>query len=431
MFKRLIFSGFLWVTIGLTSACAVNPVTGEQELSLISPAQEVAIGEQNYQPGLQSQGGLYMVDPQLTAYVSKIGKQLAAVSHRPGLPYEFTVLNNDVPNAWAMPGGKIAINRGLLIHLEDEAQLASVLGHEIVHVTARHAANQMTKSTLLGVGAQVAGIAAKDTDYGQLIMMGASVGSQAWMAKYGRDNELQSDAVGMQYMSDLGYDPQAAVELQQLFVRMSEGKQQDFISGLFASHPPSQARVNANQERAKNLPGNKRNQQAFLNATAQLRKDKEAYALHQQAIAAAQQKDFKQAMQLVDKAIAIQPRENHFHETRGHLFRVQEQPQPAIQAYSEAIKVNPGYYAPYLARGVVYQSSGNQAAAEKDLLMSENYLSTPIANYLLGNIYLQKGDRSKAVSYYKVAASAGGDVGKAATEELQKLGAIEAPATQK
>src|SRR5687768_11826698 len=124
------------------AACAVNPVTGKREISLISESSEIEMGTQNYAPMQQSEGGQYDVDPALTEYVQRVGSKLAAVSDRK-LPYEFVVLNNSVPNAWALPGGKIAINRGLLTELESEAELAAVLGHEIVHAAAGHTAYRM------------------------------------------------------------------------------------------------------------------------------------------------------------------------------------------------------------------------------------------------------------------------------------------------
>src|SRR5210317_1032321 len=111
--------------------CAVNPVTGKNELSLISESQEISIGQKNYGPSRQMQGGDYNVNPELSVYVNTVGQKLARVSDRK-LPYEFVVLNNSTPNAWALPGGKIAVNRGLLMSLENEAELAAVLGHEIV-----------------------------------------------------------------------------------------------------------------------------------------------------------------------------------------------------------------------------------------------------------------------------------------------------------
>ena len=109
----------------LLSGCAVNPVTGERQFMTVSPQDELRMGEQNYVPMQQSQGGLHDVDPALTEYVRDVGAKVAAHSGVQ-LPYEFVVLNNSVPNAWALPGGKIAINRGLLTELESETELAAV-----------------------------------------------------------------------------------------------------------------------------------------------------------------------------------------------------------------------------------------------------------------------------------------------------------------
>ena len=123
----------------LLSGCGVNPVTGKQELQFVSEAAELQIGEQQYAPSRHSQGGDLRPFPGVNAYVSEVGQKLAAVSDR-ALPYEFVVLNSSVPNAWALPGGKIAVNRGLLTALKSEAELAAVLGHEIVHSSARQGA---------------------------------------------------------------------------------------------------------------------------------------------------------------------------------------------------------------------------------------------------------------------------------------------------
>jgi len=106
------------------AACGINPVTGKKELQFVSTAQEVQIGQQNYAPTRQSQGGDFIVLPEVSKYVNEVGQKLAAASDRP-LPYEFSVLNSSVPNAWALPGGKIAVNRGLLTELDNEAELAA------------------------------------------------------------------------------------------------------------------------------------------------------------------------------------------------------------------------------------------------------------------------------------------------------------------
>jgi Zn-dependent protease with chaperone function len=217
---------FLLISFVFATGCAVNPVTGKSEIMFMSTAQEIEMGKQNYVPMQQSQGGVYDVDPELTAYVQRVGSKVA-VQSGVDLPYEFVVLNNSVPNAWALPGGKIAINRGLLYELESEAELAAVLGHEAVHAAARHTAKQQSRAMLMQVGVMGTAIAANDSDYGNLIVGGAGMLAQLGLAKYGRGAELESDRYGMEYMSKAGYDPQGAVELQQTFVRLSEDRRQD------------------------------------------------------------------------------------------------------------------------------------------------------------------------------------------------------------
>jgi predicted Zn-dependent protease len=180
----------------------------------------------------------------LTVYVNQVGKKLASVSDRPQLPYEFVVLNNDVPNAWALPGGKMAINRGLLVHLQDEAQLAAVLGHEIVHAAARHGATQQTQNILISTGVMVAGVAAstQDSEYAGLAVGAVGVGANAWMSKYSRGHELEADKYGIEYMIRAGYDPMGAVELQETFVKLSEGRQSNWLEGRQPSDGGSQPR---------------------------------------------------------------------------------------------------------------------------------------------------------------------------------------------
>ncbi|MCG8429277.1 MAG: M48 family metalloprotease, partial [Chromatiales bacterium] len=214
--KQWILALALLMLLQLTG-CATNPVTGKNELALVSESQELAIGNKQYAPSRQMQGGDYILDPELAEYVQQVGQRLAAVSDR-DLPYEFVVLNDSTPNAWALPGGKIAINRGLLVELNSEAELAAVLGHEIVHAAARHGAKGMERGMLLQGAIAVAGVAARDSDYSQLAVGAAAVGANLINQSYSRDAESESDYYGMQYMARAGYDPHAAVDLQETFV---------------------------------------------------------------------------------------------------------------------------------------------------------------------------------------------------------------------
>lgn len=403
--------------------CAVNPVTGKNQLSFVSPEQEVAIGAKNYEPSQQSQGGRYVVDPELTVYVNKVGQKLAAVSDRPQLPYEFVVLNNDVPNAWALPGGKMAINRGLLVELKDEAQLAAVLGHEIVHAAARHGASQQTQNILISTGLLAAGVAAstQESEYAGLAVGALGVGANAWMSKYSRSHELEADRYGIEYMVKAGYDPMGAVELQETFVKLSEGRQTNWLEGLFASHPPSRERVAANRAMAQANPGGVRNKAAFDKAMAQVRKDQTAYANYEKAMKAASEKNYTNALSLVENSIKQQPKENLFWELKGQLLLQQKKEKEAVTALDRAIQANPEFFRPYVYRGVAHKQLGNTAQAEKDLVASQQLLPTQLAAYYLGEIALGKGQRSAAATYFQQAAQGGGEIGEAAKAQLAKL----------
>lgn len=403
-------------------ACASNPVTGKRDLVFMSTEQEIALGQKNYLPAQQQQGGQYTVDPELSRYVAGVGAKLAAVSDRPNLPYEFVVLNNDVPNAWAMPGGKIAINRGLLIHLEDEAQLAAVIGHEIVHAAARHGAQQQSQSILVNIGIAATAIAAqKKEKYGGAAVLAAGIGAQAWMARYSRANETESDRYGIEYMVRAGYEPRAAVELQETFVKLSAGRSSSWFKDFFASHPPSQARVEANRKQAETLSRGVRNKAAFDRAMAQLRRDSEAYKANTKAVDTLQAGDTKGALTLVNQAIASQPKEGLFWQTKGKILHKQGDKAGAEAAFGKAIAYSPALFSGYLQRGLVRAERGNNAAAEKDLLASRRYLSTVTASYHLGELAQARGDKSLARQYYSEAAQGEGDLAKSAQERLQQL----------
>ena len=424
--KQLLTS--LAVALLLTYGCTVNPVTGERQLSLVSAEQEVAIGRQQYLPSQQAQGGRYYIDPEVQLYVAGIGKKLAAVSDRSNLPYEFVVLNNSVPNAWALPGGKIAINRGLLMHLQDESELAAVLSHEIVHAAARHSAAQMTRGTLINIGVQALGATSQSNGFGELGGMAAQLGSTAWMASYGRDAELESDAYGMEYMVRAGYDPRGAVRLQETFVELSKGRQSDFLTGLFASHPPSQARVVANREKVKTYPpGGITNRALFQKKMARLRKDQPAYKAQTEAMKALTDKKPQKALGYLDTAVKLQSREGQFWELRGHAWAMLDKPANADKAYSTAIAKNPDYFSHYLARGVLRFKQGQKTTAGKDLDKSQNLLPTPVASLYLGNIANDSGDEKAAITYYREAAQTKGDIGQQAQDKLAFIEMSQAP----
>jgi len=407
--------------IGLVAGCATNPVTGKSEFMVVSEAQELELGAQNYAPMQQAQGGVHDIDPELTQYVQRVGDKLAAVSDRP-LPYEFVVLNNSVPNAWALPGGKIAINRGLLTELNSEAELAAVLGHEIVHAAAKHSAKQMSRGVLLQGAVLATAVMTGSSDYGDLAVGSASVGAQLLNSTYGRGAELESDEYGMKYMSRAGYDPAGAIALQETFVRLSEGQNSDWLGGLFASHPPSQSRVDANVQTAAGLPaGGLLGVDNFAAAMQSTMDAKPAYDAHDEGRKALADEKYDEALAFAKKAIDLFPGEAHFYALRGDARLASSKFEMAVTNYDSAIRRRSDYFYYYLQRGLAKDELGSTDSAVSDLNRSIELFPTAPAHYALGDIEASRGNVDAAIDHYKVVAKAGGEYGKVATEKLVSL----------
>ncbi|KPP97619.1 MAG: putative Zn-dependent protease, contains TPR repeats [Marinobacter sp. HL-58] len=421
-----ISAGFRYLTIvimlAILSGCAVNPVTGKKQLSLIPESQELSIGSEQYKPTQQTQGGRFYLDPDLNRYVEEVGQKLAKVSDRPDLPYEFVVLNSSVPNAWALPGGKIAINRGLLTEFDDEAQLASVLGHEIVHAAARHSVQRMQQGMLISAGVAGLGFALSDNEWAGLIMGGAAMGAQLALAQYSQGDELESDHFGIRYMKEAGYDPQAAVELQELFVKLSEGRETSFIEGMFATHPPSQKRVNENQKLVDDIgAGGFRGREEYQKKTEFLRSRQPAYDAHDEAMKLASDDKFDEAIAKINEAIKIEPEEAAFYSLRGQIYKARDEPEKAEADFDKATSLYPEMFTYQLHSGLNALALNKLDKAKERLNKANETVPTSIAYLRLGDISVKQNRRDDAIQYYSTAAKAEGDIAEEAKQKLARL----------
>ena len=229
---RTMLSGVtLAVLLGSLMGCATNPVTGKREFSLVSADQELAMGREGHQAVL-SEYGVYN-DPRLSAYVDSIGQALAKRSHLPNLEWHFTLIDDPTVNAFALPGGYIYITRGIMAHLNSEAQLAGVIGHEIGHVTARHSAQQVTQQQLAGLGLGLA------SAFSQTFQQYSGAAQQAlglMLLKYGRDDENEADALGIDYSTAAGWDPREVPSTYHTLARISARSGQRLPTFL-STHP--------------------------------------------------------------------------------------------------------------------------------------------------------------------------------------------------
>jgi len=234
--------------VATLAACATNPATGKREFSLVSEGDEVALGQQEAQKVVASMTVLQ--NQRVQDMVKRIGMDMAKVSERPELPWSFTVLDDPVVNAFALPGGPIFITRGILTHMNSEAELASVVGHEIGHVTARHSASQMSKQQLMSAGLGVASVVSRTAaQYAGIAEQGLGL----LMLKYGRDDEMQADGLGFRYMLRTSWDPREAVKMFQMLARTSGGEKEGRPPAWMSTHPDPGNRAERAAARMKEL----------------------------------------------------------------------------------------------------------------------------------------------------------------------------------
>ena len=232
----------------LAAACATNPVTGKSELSLVSESQEIEMGKQSEQQVAQSIG--YYNDAAIQSYVSAIGKKMAAASERPQLPWEFHVVNDASVNAFALPGGFIHVTRGLMTAITNEAELATVVGHEIGHVTNRHSVQQISRAQVAQLGLGVGMILRPD-----LQPLGSALGSGLGILflKYSRDAENQADLAGFRYALNQNYDVRQMLNMFQTLEGVSALSGGGKLPEWLATHPNPENRAQTTQARLDTL----------------------------------------------------------------------------------------------------------------------------------------------------------------------------------
>ena len=279
----------------------------------------------------------------------------------------------------------------------------------------RHAKHK--NAILLG-----AAIATSGSKYGDYVVGGASVGAQLVNQQYGQGDELESDFYGMKYMSLAGYDPQGAVDLQRTFLRLRDGRESDWLNGLFASHPPSRKRVEANIETAAELPtGGETGVDRFQAAVRKTLAAKPAYDLYDEGRKLLAEGSTGEAIEKANEAISLFPEESHFYALRGDARFQKEKYEMAVSNYDSAIRRRDSYFYYFHQRGRAREKTGEYDGANADLVKSNTMLPTSVAFYTLGTIAVAQGENETAIEHFEKAASGRGDVAQAAQTELARL----------
>lgn len=423
--NSLILLGCL-LLIFLFPGCVTNPITGRSQFSMVGKSQLLSLSQEAVPAQFSADYGV-VNDSALNAYVSQIGQKLVATLTPADMvytdmPFNFQVVNATYVNAYAFPDGTIAVSRGMMAAMENEAQLAAVLGHEIAHVNCGHTASAISRSTLYSaiVSGTTGYLASQGSAWSDFAGQAGQLGSAMVLASYSREQEHQADQGGMEYMVRAGYDPQGMVELMQLLVKLSNTSP-SALEQMFASHPMSSQRLQIATERASTQYAGRnqgvKNQAAFLAATAKLRNSKEALqqfekaeqSLVQQKPAAAQQMAQQGLRQLPNDYMGLlllaqaQQKQGNISGARTSATQAanslrngaraqsilaqcalqQRDYQRALQHLNNFDRLSPGQPETNFYRGIAYEGMGNRnlAANAYSNYMRNNTSNTPQGRY--------------------------------------------------
>nr|MBL8455169.1 M48 family metalloprotease [Zoogloeaceae bacterium] len=385
--------------------CAASPVTGKQILVGMSEGQERAIDAQA-SPHQFSQDLGAVQDGALNAYVAGLGRDLHRRSHRPAMPYSYRVLNANYVNAYTFPGGAMGVTRGIVTELNDEAELAALLGHEIGHVNARHAAQRQGQTLLAQAAMAGVNIAAKDAQWGALAGLGSQIGASALLSSYSRDNEREADALGQEYMVRAGYPATGMTALHQMLVNEEKSKP-SLLQTMFASHPMSverrdTARMLAATRYAASAGANP-GRERFMDNTAGLRKLKPTIDACKNGESAMARKDLAGAERQFQAALGHTPQDYAANVRMAQCQQARGDNRQALQYANAARRIYPQEAQAHKLTGVLALSERDPGAAYAALEQFDRLLpGDPGVTFLLGVSAEGLGQRTVAArQYYK------------------------------
>ncbi|KAB1443062.1 M48 family metalloprotease [Pseudodesulfovibrio senegalensis] len=296
--------------LGMAAGCAKNPVTGESQLMLVSEEQEIALDKQQSPHQFSADYGP-VTDAALNRYVTSVGMDMARRTHRPNMPYSFRALNATYVNAYAFPGGSIGVTRAILLDLDNEAELAALLGHELGHVNARHTASRVSTAQLASLAVGVGTAAASSAGLGSMAAGLGQIGMGALLAHYSRDDERQADSLGVEYMTRADYNPDGMVGLMDMLNEQHQSHA-SALEVMFATHPMSSERLAAARRAAAKFPDSREFRilrERYLDNTAGVRKQAVAIEAMQDGEKSMRSKAYARAEEHFQAALKKAPRD--------------------------------------------------------------------------------------------------------------------------
>jgi predicted Zn-dependent protease len=396
----------------LLVACAVNPVTGKKELMLVSENQEINLGK-NAAPSLNWEFGGQYKDPELESYLNEIVVNIWQNSERPHLPFKFSIQNTSLPNAFALPG-YVAITRGLLSDIENEAQFAAIMGHEAGHVMARHSAQRLSRISLQQMGLAVGGVLLEGTKGAGTLLNLGSFGTSLLLLKYDRGQEIQADRLGVKYMARLGYDPNEAIQAHKLLdssvdsylkrIGKSRGSN-SAINNLFSTHPRKDVRLSEIQDmindlRSYSIRGDGKFNSRFQSRIKRIKKTNSVYYIYDEAENYYQNKNYSAAEERLKKAISLESKQAPFYNLSGFVKIQQENYGEAGKFFNKALSIDPDFQPSLYGLGLIEYFERNHGTAikhfKRSLKLYPNHISS---HYGLGMSYYSIRQYREAIPY--------------------------------
>ena len=407
---HLIGVGATALTTGsLLSGCAVDPVTGQRELVALSESDEIRLDRQQSPHQFSTDYGV-MRDNALNGYISRVGMELAARSHRPRMPYSFRGVNAAFINAYAFPGGSIAVTRGILLELGNEAELAALLGHEIGHVNARHAAERAGRgmlTNLLLAGASAAGLAAGHEDAASLVKSLGALSAGALLAHYSRNDEREADGLGMEYMTRAGYSPHGMVGLMEILIdngRETPGA----VELMFSTHPMSRERLAtvrqqaATRTRYNAFRSGTVNRERYMDHTERLRRLANAVKFMQKGGTAFSRQKYQEADELLGRALTIAPDDYAALIMRAKCRLAMGRTQDGRRFAEKAVRIYPDEGQGHLVLAIAEFESNRYASALERLRRYDQLLpGNPEIVFFKGRCFEEMGRRQEAATMYR------------------------------
>jgi len=393
------------------AGCSINPTTGKKELMIFSDSQEINFGSEADPDIVWQFGGAYD-DNQLNAYVNNVGQKVASSSDRTNIPYHFKIVDSSDINAFALPGGYVYITRGLLVKLENEAQLGAVLGHEIGHVNARHSMKRMQQtlgfSMIMSILDQAAGGSEKYQEWRGLIKTGSSVAFSAVSLGYGRDNELQADALGTKFANKAGYDLQGMIQLLEILKSLNE-REPSSVEEFFMSHPRTSIRIKeVNTNITKLTPQQPKgvfSESEYKSKVSDLANIQKAYEHYDKGEELRLKGQYSQALSEYNQALKIKNMVKPHHGI-GLVYYAQNDYAQAINEYKTAIRIDSGYIPPFNDLGLVYMKQNQYNDAESAFKKAvSSYENFDDAWSNLGEVFYYKKQYPDAIKALEMATS--------------------------